>query len=205
MSVKVILADDHKMIREGLSALLQSEADVEVVAEAQDGATAVKLAREHKPDVMIMDIVMPDLNGIDATRQIMEFAPETKIIALSMHTEKRFVTEMLEAGASGYLLKDSAFEELIRAINVVLEGKTYLSPEISGVLVQDYRRKGGAPDGRSAQAALSAREREVLRLLAEGKSTKGIAAQLEVSVKTIETHRHRIMHKLGIHNVAELT
>jgi DNA-binding NarL/FixJ family response regulator len=204
MSISILLVDDHKIMREGLRSMLEKQDGIKVVAEAEDGATAIKLAGELRVDMVIMDIAMPDMNGIEATQQIVEKHPDIKVVALSMHTERRFVAEMLKAGASGYLLKDSAFDELAHAIHIIHEGKTYLSPGITGVLVEDYMQQlsGG---GNSASSQLSAREREVLQLIAEGLATKEIARRLDVSVKTIETHRHNIMNKLDIRSVAELT
>jgi DNA-binding NarL/FixJ family response regulator len=204
MSIKILLADDHKITRQGLRSLLEREADMQVVAEAEEGRTAVRLVRELLPRVVIMDVSMPDLNGMEATRQIVDAFPDVKIIALSMHSDALFVTEMLKSGASGYLLKDCAFEELTLAIRAVAAGKTYLSPAISGVVVNDYlHRVSKAESPRSAN--LSNREREVLQLLAEGNSTKQIALKLHISAKTVETHRRQIMDKLDIHSVAELT
>jgi DNA-binding NarL/FixJ family response regulator len=204
MQTKILLADDHKIIRDGLRALIEKEANMEVVAEACDGRTAVHTAKKLMPHIIIIDISMPDLNGIEATRQIMSHAPDTKIIALSMHADRRFVMNMLEAGAAGYLLKDSAFEELTMAIKTVLSGKTYLSPAIAGVVVEDAMRHSTQKNSQ-ARVELTAREREVLQLLAEGHTTKRIATQLSVSVKTIETHRHKVMEKLDTYSVAELT
>ncbi len=204
MSTRILLADDHKITRQGLRSLLDKQTDMEVVAEAEDGRTAVRLVRELLPDVVIMDVTMPDLNGAEATRQIVGEFPDVKIIALSMHSDSLFVTEMLKSGASGYLLKDCAFEELARAINTVVEGDTYLSPGISGVVVNDYLHRLAKVDFSDSEL-LTNREREVLQLLAEGKSTKQIALKLHISVKTVETHRRQIMNKLDIHTVAELT
>jgi len=203
MSIRILLADDHKIIREGLKSLIDKQPDMQVVGEADNGRETVRLARELKPDVIVMDISMPDLNGIDATRQILSETPDVKVIALSMHTDKRFVVRMLKAGASGYLLKDCAFDELAKAINTVLSDQTYLSPEITTVVVQDIVHQTSTTDT-SSLSLLSNREREVLQLLAEGKTTKQIAADLYVSVKTIETHRINIMKKLDIHNLADL-
>jgi len=204
MKIRILLADDHRIIREGLRALIVGLQGLEVVAEAEDGRTAVRLARELKPDLIVMDIGMAELNGMEATRQIRAESPRAKVIALSMHSDARFVSEMLKAGASGYLLKDSAFEELARAIGVVAAGGTYLSPGITGVVVRDYVGRLG--EARSeASAALTPREREVLQLVAEGHSTKEIAGKLGVSLKTVDTHRQQIMSKLGLHSVAELT
>ena len=204
MSIRILLADDHKITRQGLRSLLDKQQDMEVVAEAEDGRTAVRLVGELSPNVVIMDVTMPDLNGVEATRQIVSQSPDVKIIALSMHSDTLFVTEMLRSGASGYLLKDCAFEELSRAIHAVVAGKTYLSPSVSGVVVDDYLHRLSKADFSDSQV-LTDREREVLQLLAEGKSTKQIALKLHISVKTVETHRRQMMNKLDIHTVAELT
>jgi len=204
MSIRILLADDHKITRQGLRSLLEKEQDMEVVAEAQDGRTAVLLVRQVWPNLVIMDVSMPDLNGVEATRQIVAAAPNVKVIALSMHSDTLFVAEMLKSGANGYLLKDCAFEELARAIRTVMEGKTYLSPSISGVVVDDYLHQLSKTT-LSSSDVLTSREREVLQLLAEGKTTKQIALKLHISIKTVETHRRQIMEKLNIHSVAELT
>ena len=201
----ILLADDHQIVREGLRSLLEGEAGFQVVAEAGDGRTAVQLAKEHRPDVVVMDIGMPHLNGIEATRQIINSgAGHPKVIALSMHSDRRFMSEILKAGASGYLLKDSAAEELIGAIRAVAEGKVYLSPQIADVVVDDYLRRIPAAES-TVFTALTPREREVLQLMAEGKATKQIAQLLHVSIKTVETHRRQLMEKLDLHSVAELT
>lgn len=202
MPITLILADDHKIVRQGLRHLLEQEADLEVIAEADDGRMAVRLARELLPQVVIMDVGMPDLNGIEATRQVLADSPGVKVIALSMHSDRRFVMNMLRAGASGYLLKDSAFEELATAIRMVLNNKIYLSTEIANVVIKDYLQGGG---DESVFSVLSPREREVLQLMAEGKSSRQIADHLVISIKTVETHRMQIMHKLQIFSVAELT
>jgi DNA-binding NarL/FixJ family response regulator len=204
MKAKIIIADDHQIVRQGLATLLAKEADMEVVAEAENGRQAVQLVKDLAPQVVIMDVNMPDLNGIDATRQILSHNPETKIIALSMHADRRFVVNMLKAGASGYLLKDCAFEELASAIRLVLANKTYLSPGVSDIVIKDYVQGLSTPRS-SAFSVLTAREREVLQLMAEGKPTSQIAELLHISVKTVETHRQQVMHKLGIHSIAELT
>jgi len=204
MSIRILLADDHKVVRDGLQALIAKEADMEVVAEGATGRDAVAQAASIRPDVAVLDISMPDLNGIEATRQILAQTPGARVIALSMHADRRFVMEMLRAGAVGYLLKDSAFEELARAIRAVAAGQIYLSPGIAGVVVQDYLTPAAAGD-RGAYAALTGREREVLQLLAEGRSTKEAALRIHVSDKTIESHRRQIMIKLKIRSVAELT
>jgi DNA-binding NarL/FixJ family response regulator len=204
MTIKIILVDDHKLMREGLRALIENEPNMAVIAEAQEGRTAVQLAAKMSPDVVVMDVSMPDLNGIDATRRILAGGARTKVLALSMHVDRRFVTEMLNAGASGYLLKDCAFEELIHAIRTVAGNSTYLSPRITDIVLQDYVRRG-AKNEDAALSVLTVREREVLQLLAEGKRTKEIASLLGVSVKTIETYRQQIMEKLEIRSIAELT
>lgn len=204
MAIRILIADDHQILRQGLRTLLEKEPDMEVVAEAEDGRKTVALVREVIPHVVIMDVNMPDMNGIEASRQILSELPEVKIIALSMHADRRFVINMLKAGAQGYLLKDCAFEELAQAIRLVMANKTYLSPGVAGIVVKDYvhRMPGPAP---SAFSVLTAREREVLQLMAEGKSTSQIAELLSISVKTVETHRQQLMHKLGMRSVAELT
>ena len=204
MSIKIILADDHKIVRDGLRSLLEKHSGMEVIAEAADGRKALKLVRELKPDVIVMDITMPDLNGIEATRQITSGYPNVNVIALSVHSDKRFVLGMLQAGATGYLLKDCAFEELADAFRAVVESHTYLSPEISDIVIKDYVCQSVAPN-RAVTSSLTTREREVLQLMAEGSATKTIASTLNVSVKTVETHRLHIMNKLNTRSVAELT
>lgn len=204
MSIRILLADDHKIVRDGLCSLLEKEEGMEVIAEADTGRAAVRLAAELAPEVVLMDIAMPELNGIEAARQIIAAVPGCKVIALSMHADKRYVMEMLKAGASGYLLKDSAFEELARAIRTALDNRTYLSPQVSELVIGDYVQQLQKGNG-SAFSVLSPREREVLQLLAEGNSTAQIAVGLHVSVKTVETYRQHIMEKLNIRNIAELT
>ena len=204
MTVKILIADDHQIVRQGLRFLLEKESDLRVVAEADDGRSTVRLVRELNPAVIIMDVAMPDLNGIEATRQIIAEFPGTKVIALSMYADRRFVMNMLKAGALGYLLKDCAFEELIRAIRVVLAHKTYLSPGVTDILVKDYKM-GVQVNEPSAFGVLTSREREVLQLMSEGNSTTKIAENLHVSIKTVESHRQQLMQKLNIRSVAELT
>jgi DNA-binding NarL/FixJ family response regulator len=202
--IKIILADDHQIVRHGLRSLLSSEPDMEVVGEADNGRAVVRLVQEKSPQVVIMDISMPDLNGIEATRQIIAESPGVKIIALSMHSDSLFVLNMFKAGASGYLLKDCALEELVKAVRTVLNRKIYLSPGISDIVIKDFVIGWSPPDS-SAYSILTTREREVLQLMAEGRNTNQIAESLCVSVKTVEAHRKQVMNKLDIHSVAELT
>ncbi len=204
MPTKVLLVDDHAIIRQGLSSLLEKQPDIVVVGGVEDGRQAVDSVRKLMPDLVIMDISMPNLNGIDATRKIAEENSGVKIIALSIHSSRRFVAEMLKAGASGYILKDCLFDELMEAIKTVLSGSIYLSPKITGIVIDDYVQrlsKQCQPNG----PTLSDREREVLQLLSEGKSTKQIALSLHVSAKTSESNRRNVMDKLKINSVAELT
>jgi DNA-binding NarL/FixJ family response regulator len=204
MTIKVLIADDHQIVRESLRALLEKEPGFIVVGEAGEGRTALRLARKLVPDVIIMDVAMPDLNGIEATRQVLGEFPEIKVIALSMHNDRRFVLNMLKAGARGYLLKDCASQHLIKAIRLVTANKTYISHEIADVVVKDYLATTGPVEGSSAEL-LTVREREVLQLIVEGKTNNTIAETLKVSIKTVESHRHTIMLKLDIKSIAELT
>ena len=204
MSIKVLLADDHRIVREGLRVLLETEGDMEVIAEAEDGLALVGLVQEMSPDIVLMDVAMPNLNGIEATRQIIGTAPSIKVLALSMYSDRQFVIGMLSAGASGYLLKDCAFEELTQAIHAVAANRTYLSPGIADIVVKEYLHHL-EKTGSSAFSVLTAREREMLQLLAEGRTVREIARDLCLSVKTIETHRQHIMTKLNIHSIANLT
>jgi DNA-binding NarL/FixJ family response regulator len=201
MSVKIIIADDHKIMRDGLRNMLDKEPGMEVVAEAKNGREALRLAEQLHPDILVMDISMDDLNGIDATRSLVGKGLGTRVVALSMHADKRFVAGMFEAGAMAYLLKECSYDELIQAIRQVMSGRTYLCSMISGVMIRDYiqRMRKNEP------SLLSPREKEILQLMAEGSTTKRIADQLKVSVKTVETHRQHIMEKLNIFSIAELT
>jgi DNA-binding NarL/FixJ family response regulator len=203
MNSKILLTDDHRLLRQGLASLLQTEG-FEVVGEAEDGRNAVKLAKKLRPDIVILDISMPSLNGIEATRLICQELPRMKVLMLSMYSDSRFILEAFKAGAAGYLLKDAAFEEMVTAVKTVLKGRMYLSPAIAEVVV---RKSVGQWSGETKirDAEISSRQREVLQLLAEGKSTKDIASTLYVSVKTVETHRKQIMDKLRVHSIAELT
>ena len=204
MSIKVLIADDHAIVRHGLCRSIQQQEDMEVVGQARDGHSAVELVRELAPNVVLMDVSMPTLNGIEATRAILRDSPNTRVIALSMHSAKQFVREMFRAGATGYLLKDCEFDELVQTIRLIADGQTYISPSISRIVVENYTHNA-TDDKESAFAVLTQREREVLQLMAEGHSTKQIAMRLFISPKTVEAHRLRIMDKLDIDNVALLT
>ncbi len=203
MTTRIFLADDHIMIREGLRLLIDRQSDLSVVGEAEDGREVLKKVPKTNPDIIIMDVEMPNLNGREATRQIIDSYPNVSVIALSAHTDSRYISEMLKVGAKGYLLKHSASDELLQAIKLVSRGKTYLSPEIADVVAAEYRRRT-VPAG-SRFAKLSARESEVLQLTAEGMSRKEIASELCLSVKTVATHIEHIREKLNLHTVAELT
>jgi DNA-binding NarL/FixJ family response regulator len=204
MKTKILLVDDHKILRDGICSIVKGYPDMEVIGEAADGKAALRLVEELSPDVVIMDISMPDLNGIDATRRIIADHPKIKVIALSMHHDKQFVSEIFKAGASGYLLKDCAFDELEHAVRIVMDGKTYMNPQIASLVIESLVNQPHATSQKSF-SLLTDREREVLQLIAEGQSTKEIASKLNVSAKTIESHRRQVMGKLNIRNVAELT
>ncbi len=206
MPIRIVLCDDHQIIREGLRSLLEKQTDMTVVGEALNGLGAIKLVAEKKPDIIILDIAMPEMNGIAAARRIFSDHPKVKVLALSMHSDHHFVTEMLEAGASGYMLKDSAFAELTGAIRTIMTGGLFISPHIAGNVLEEFARRakpGRVTNRHSVQ--LSQREKEILQLISEGHSTKEIANKISVSVKTVETHRQHIMQKVGAHNVAALT
>ncbi len=202
--MKILLADNHRLFCEGLRVLLEKQPHMEIVGEANNGRMAVRLCRELSPDLVVMDVGMPELNGIDATRQIKAEMPHIKVLAVSMHADRQYVGGMLSAGASGYVLKDSAFTELNEAIRIVTRGGRYLSPSIVDIVVEDYAQRL-SPALSSALQKLSVREREVLQMIAEGNTTVDIAAKLNVSRKTVETHRKNLMLKLDIKNVADLT
>jgi two-component system, NarL family, response regulator NreC len=204
VTIKILLADDHKIMRDGLRKILQEQSDMEVIGEANSGRAAVDLAYRLVPDVIIMDISMPVMNGIEATRRIVAKAPQIKIIALSMHSDKRYVVEMLKAGALGYVHKMCQYEDLAIAIRAVIAQKSYFCPRELKTIGTEYIQTRSKRQ-LSVFSVLTSREREVLQLVAEGKTTRQIASTLNVSIKTIETHRQQIMKKLGINSIAELT
>lgn len=202
MTLRILLADDHTLVRQGLRRMLEEHPDWRVVAEAGDGREAVRLAEEHTPDIAILDVAMPLLNGVEATRQIARRAPTVRILVLSMHADEAYVTQILKAGAIGYLLKDSADADLMKAVSAVAQGKSFFSPSVARLVLDDYVRPRGELTDR--YDSLSEREREVFQLIAEGKSNKEMAALLGISVSTVETHRSRILEKLDIHSAAEI-
>ncbi len=197
--IRILLADDHKILRKGVQMLIDAQADMEVVGEARTGREAIEAARHLKPDVVVMDISMPDLNGIEGTRQICDELSGTKVLALSMHKDSVYVREILRAGARGYLVKDSEDDDLVRAIRSVHRGEAFLSPAISDVVLSDYRRHVSNPVD-----LLTSREREVLTMVAEGKTNKEIAVVLNLSVYTVESHRGSVMEKLNLHNSGDM-
>ncbi len=197
--IQVLLADDHAILRKGIRMLIDSQADMEVVGEAKTGREAIEEARRLKPDIVVMDISMPELNGIEATRQIGESLPQTRVVALSMHKDSVYVREILRAGARGYLVKDSEDDDLLRAIRSVHRGEAFLSPSISDAILVDYRRFVSNPID-----LLTSREREILAMIAEGKSNKDIANALNLSVYTVESHRGSLMEKLNLHNTGDI-
>ena len=202
--VRILLADDHTVVRQGLRKVLEERPDWEVVAEAGDGREAVRLAEQHKPDVAILDVAMPLLNGIEATRQIAKRVPTTRILVLSMHADEAYVTQILQAGATGYLLKDSADVDLLQAVGEVAQGKSFFSPAIARVMLDDYVRQLADKGITDRYESLSSREREIFQLIAEAKTNKEIASLLNVSPSTVETHRAHIMEKLDLHSAAEI-
>jgi DNA-binding NarL/FixJ family response regulator len=197
--IRILLADDHALVRHGFRMILAAQPDMEVAGEAGNGRDAVELAQKLKPDVVVMDVTMPELNGIEATRRLIELSPRTRVLALSMHKDAVYVREILRAGARGYLLKDSADADLLAAVRAVAKGEGYLSPGVSDAVLSDYRRHVTDP-----LDLLTTREREVLQMIAEGKTNKEIATSLNLSVYTVEAHRGRLMEKLNLHSTGEL-
>jgi DNA-binding NarL/FixJ family response regulator len=202
MALRILLADDHTLVRQGLRRMLEERPDWQVVAEAGDGREAVRLAEEHTPDVAILDVAMPLLNGVETARQITKRTPGVRILVLSMHADDAYVSQILKAGAIGYLLKDSADVDLIKAVSEVAQGRSFFSPAVAKVVLDDYSKP--RPERGDRYDSLSEREREIFQLVAEGKSNKEIAALLFISVSTVETHRAHIMEKLDLHSAAEI-
>lgn len=202
--VRIVLADDHTIVRQGLRKLLEEQPEWEVVAEAGDGREAVRLAEQYRPDVVIVDVAMPLLNGIEATRQITKRVPETRVLVLSMHADEVYVSQILQAGATGYLLKDSADVDLVKAVGEAAQGRSFFSPAIARAMLDDYRRHPTEKGVANRYDALSEREREVFQLIAEAKTNKEIAVLLSISPSTVETHRSHIMDKLDLHSAAEI-
>ena len=197
--IRILLVDDHRMVRQGFRMILEAQEDMEVIGVAGNGHDAVEMARNLKPDVVVMDVPMPGLNGIEAARRIREAEPLVRVLALSVHRDGVYVREIVRAGAEGYILKESADSELIAAVRAVAAGNSYLSPEVAGAVLKDYRKHATNP-----LDLLSSREREVLQSIAEGKTNKEIATNLSLSVYTVDGHRTRIMEKLGLHSIGEL-
>jgi len=202
--IRILLADDHTVVRQGLRKVLEERPDWEVVAEAGDGREAVRLAEQFKPDVAILDVAMPLLNGIEATRQITRRVPGTRVLVLSMHADEAYVAQILQAGATGYLLKDSADVDLLQAVSEVGQGRSFFSPSIARVMLDDYVRQLADKGITDRYESLSEREREIFQLIAEAKTNKEIASLLNVSPSTVETHRAHIMEKLDLHSAAEI-
>lgn len=205
MKLKIILADDHTVTRAGIRSVLEANGNYQIVAEAENGRDAVCFVNEEEPDIAILDITMPDLNGIDAAVQILQSNPGVKIVILSMHSDKQYVERALKVGISGYLLKDCALDEILDALKAIEKGNCYLSPNITGIVFEHFQKSQASGKPPSSPISLSMRENEVLQLLTEGKTTKEIASIINVSIKTIEAHRKQIMDKLGLNSIAQLT
>ena len=205
MSTRILVADNHGILRQGIQSLIEKHSDMEVVGQAENGLEAVELTRQLQPDVVLMDVTMPVLNGIEATRQIKNELPEVKVLALSVHAKREFVLDMVKAGASGYMLKECVLDDLIRAINTVVAGHSYLSPQIASIVLEGITDDSIFSAGDRLSKTLTSRERQVLRLLAEGTSAKQVASQLDLNVKTIEASRRQIMEKANVDNLVDLT
>jgi len=204
MKIRILLADDHTILRAGLRMMLNAQPDFEVVGEAQDGRQAIQEAQKLQPDVVLMDITMPDMNGIEATRQIKKLLPEIKVLILTMHEHDEYVFQALRAGASGYMLKEAADTDLISALRVIQNGQFYLSPTAQSVMVGDYLQRVRTGEEKDSYSSLTEREREILKLVAEGYTNNQIAERLIISPKTVDTHRTHVMDKLNLHSRAEL-
>jgi len=205
MSIKILVTDNHGILRQGIRALIERRNDMEVIGEAENGLTAIEMAQSLKPDVVLMDVTMPEMNGIEATRQIKSKLPNIRVLALSEHNKREFVIDMVKAGASGYMLKECVFDDLVQAIEAVAAGQSYLSPRVANIVLESISEKTAPNVGGCAQETLTLREQHILQLLTEGKSAKQIALQLGLSVKTIEASRRQIMKKADSSNLADLT
>ena len=205
MSIRIVVADNHGILRQGITALIEKQSDMKVVGEADNGLNAVEMVRRLRPDVVIMDVTMPVLNGIEATRQIKKELPETKVLALSIHAKREFVMDMVKAGVSGYMVKECAVDDLIRAIRVVMDNQSYLSPQIASIVLAGITKDSIFDAVGRLYETLTVKEKQILQLLTEGRSAKEIASQLGLSVKTIEANRRQIMEKTDVGNLADLT
>jgi len=205
MGIRILVADNHGILRQGLQALIEKQSGMEVVGQADNGLEAVEMTRQLQPDVVLMDVTMPVLNGIEATRQIKRELPEVKILALSVHSKREFILDMVKSGVSGYMLKECVLDDLVRAINTVAAGQTYLSPQVAGIVLEDITKDSIFAVGERANEILTPRERDILKFLVDGKSAKQIASELDLSIKTIEANRRGILEKTDSNNLADLT